>query len=915
MAKTVEELQVLITANAANFQRQMSAVQKQLGGLEKNTSGLSKGFGGVGAAAVAMGSVISSAIVGAFGALNSSVDDAITRLDVLNNYPAMMSNLGIEASRSEASIKRLSDGLQGLPTTLDSAAMAVQRLTSSNGNIEASTEMFLALNNAVLAGGAPMDLQRTALEQLTQAYTKGKPDMVEWRSAMTAMPAQLKQVATAMGYASADALGESLRNGSVSMNDFLGAIMKLNQEGLPGLESFAQQARNSTGGVATSIANMKTAIVRGMAQVMDAIGQANIAAFFNGISAAIAAVTPYVVAFVKVMSSAVGYVSALFGGFGGGGGGKMDAVAGAVGHVKDAVGGVGQAVSDVATGVGGVGKGLGKAGKAARALKKELAGFDEMNVINEKSGSGSGGGGSGGGAGGGGGGPLPASGGGKKDGKEEISEAEKIAARIRAAFAKLFELVDFKPLIKSFKALWVGVKHVVTGIIGLGKKIITHFIAPVAKYLIEAGLPKIFTAIGNALASIDFSAIQNSLTPVLEGFAKLAIGIVTIAAAVIDKVAPAVAFLVNLVVPPALSLIGVALEVIASVFGSIMEVAGQAWAVIEPLFTHFASIVKPVIQKLGALFDVLRKNETMMNVLKGAAIVLATVAIAPLAVGIVALTATLTAVAHAIDLTVNLFLAGWHHVSAIWKGAAPFFKGVWDGIVRSLKSAPSWFGSVFSAAYQRVMAAFNSAPGWFSSVFSRAMGAISHAFGGIGGWAQARLADIVRPFNSVFSIFSGIGVNIWRGLRRGIGNIADRMTGIFRNVVSSVKRTLGINSPSRVFAQFGKYVDEGFVNGLDSGMGQVDKAMQRLTSAFDINKDYTINPILNEGIDLDAQMSNLNSKLLAGVPAIETSVVQAIESNNKTAVTVNIGEDKILDKIIDGINNKGFTEDSSIIVV
>ena len=45
--------------------------------------------------------------------------------------------------------------------------------------------------------------------------------MMEWRTAMTAMPAQLKQVATAMGYVSADELGEALRNGTVSMDEFM----------------------------------------------------------------------------------------------------------------------------------------------------------------------------------------------------------------------------------------------------------------------------------------------------------------------------------------------------------------------------------------------------------------------------------------------------------------------------------------------------------------------------------------------------------------------------------------------------------------------------------------------------------------------------------------------------------------------
>ena len=102
----------------------------------------------------------------------------------MKNYVNVMSNLGIGSKDAEASIKRLSEALKGLPTSLDQAAMSVQRFSSSNKNVKASTEMFLALNNAILAGGASMQTQATALEQVSQAYAKGKPDMMEWRTMM-----------------------------------------------------------------------------------------------------------------------------------------------------------------------------------------------------------------------------------------------------------------------------------------------------------------------------------------------------------------------------------------------------------------------------------------------------------------------------------------------------------------------------------------------------------------------------------------------------------------------------------------------------------------------------------------------------------------------------------------------------------
>lgn len=203
--------------------------------------------------------------------VKGSTDQAISRIDTLNQFPKVMSNLGIGAEDAQASIDKMSDKLQGLPTTLDDGAMAVQRFTSKNGDVKKSTDMFLALNNAILAGGASSEIQSTALEQLSQAYAKGKPDMMEWRSLMTAMPAQLKQVATAMGYVDADALGEALRNSDVSMDEFMGTIEKLNVEGVNGLANFEEQARNSTGGIQTSITVMKTRVAQGMAELIKSV--------------------------------------------------------------------------------------------------------------------------------------------------------------------------------------------------------------------------------------------------------------------------------------------------------------------------------------------------------------------------------------------------------------------------------------------------------------------------------------------------------------------------------------------------------------------------------------------------------------------------------------------------------------------
>ena len=239
-------------------------------GLKGTMNGVKSSFGSM-TKSILTATGITKVFSSTMNMISGSTDQAITRLDALNQFPKVMTNLGIGAEDSQKAIDKMSEKLQGLPTTLDQGAMAVQRFTSKNGDVGKSTDMFLALNNAILAGGAGSEIQASALEQMSQAYAKGKPDMMEWRTLMTAMPAQLKQVANAMGFVDADALGESLREGNTSMDDFMATIQRLNTEGVEGFQSFEQQAKNSTGGIKTAITVMKTRVAQGMAEIIKTI--------------------------------------------------------------------------------------------------------------------------------------------------------------------------------------------------------------------------------------------------------------------------------------------------------------------------------------------------------------------------------------------------------------------------------------------------------------------------------------------------------------------------------------------------------------------------------------------------------------------------------------------------------------------
>ena len=516
---TVEELQIVISAQTKSAKSELNSVKNEVTSLknhvDKVTGSIGNSFKSIRniVAGLGIASLIKSTILG-------NVDAAIKRVDTLSNYSRVMSNLGADSVQANASVQKLSNKLIGLPTTLDDASGAVQRFTAVNSNISKSTDMFLALNNAILAGGASSEIQKSALEQLSQSYAKGKPDMFEWRSAMTAMPAQMKQVAEAMGFVNASALGEALRNGTVSMDQFMNTLMQLNTQGINGYQSFEEQARNATGGIATSIANMRTAIVRGMSDVMNTIGQSNIAGFFTNIAKAINSCVPYVVAFTKVVMVAVGYLTALFGGkskklsssFGGVSNNAKKA-AGNTGALAKKMNDASDSSQKLSKGASGTGRGLKKAAGNASKLKKELkgalAGFDAINNINSSNGSSdpsSGDSGGSGGAGGSGGdiGGFSMDDSGAKEQKGLLEEVDKQLEEIKKKVAEFFQPLKQSwdkfgaPMIAAAVYAFNGVKNL---LMEIGKSMYTVWENGTGAKTVELIL-KIFTNIFKIIGNI-----------------------------------------------------------------------------------------------------------------------------------------------------------------------------------------------------------------------------------------------------------------------------------------------------------------------------------------------------------------------------------------------------------------------------
>lgn len=246
------------------------------GGLDqasKSTSSLTQKLG---VGTVAMGSfigAIGATVVGkAFSLITNNVQGAITRIDTLTNATRNFQNMGVKTSVVNTQMNNLKNAINGLPTSLDSAVSGVQLLTSSlNGNMPQSVSVFKALNDGILGFGGTTEQVTNSITQLSQAFSNGKIDAETWNSLIdSGLGPTLNAMAKQMGITTG-ALKSGLSDGSISVSKFNDALVNLDKNGGGGIASLSKIAQDSTSGIGTSIANAKTAVTRGVADMITAV--------------------------------------------------------------------------------------------------------------------------------------------------------------------------------------------------------------------------------------------------------------------------------------------------------------------------------------------------------------------------------------------------------------------------------------------------------------------------------------------------------------------------------------------------------------------------------------------------------------------------------------------------------------------
>lgn len=209
----------------------------------------------------------------------------IKRLDTLNRFPKVLQSIGYSADDATKASRELYDYVQALPTPLNEALTATQRIAATTHDLDRATTVYKAMNNALLSGGQALDRQSEVMNQWLQAVSRGKFEGKEFNDMMETMSGVMDVAAKDMlgPAAGAENLRDAMSAGKITMKQFLDEIIKLNDVGSGEFKALKEQALINTEGIDTGLVLVSQSLEIVWKDILDAIGSANIQNALKGI--------------------------------------------------------------------------------------------------------------------------------------------------------------------------------------------------------------------------------------------------------------------------------------------------------------------------------------------------------------------------------------------------------------------------------------------------------------------------------------------------------------------------------------------------------------------------------------------------------------------------------------------------------
>lgn len=224
-------------------------------------------------------------------------------------------------------------------------------------------------------------------------------------------------------------------------------------------------------------------------------------------------------------------------------------------------------------------------------------------------------------------------------------------------------------------------------------------------------------------------------------------------------------------------------------------------------------------------------------------------------------------------------------------------------------------GNVIGGAIQAILSRGGQFTSSGSSSMNNLRGGISSGLSTVSSAASEVAQGAVNAADGHKSDFTSIGQNMMEGLKGGIldkaASIAEAAVNAVKGAINAAKEALGIASPSKVFAEMGRFTDQGYINGIVKLMPKVASAASSMAqSAIDgastivsnvgsiplDSMDYqpTIHPVVD--------MNSINADHINLGANIDVSMIKPINSLSQIVSDAQSDIDASNQKVIDAVN-------------
>ena len=306
--------------------------------------------------------------------------------------------------------------------------------------------------------------------------------------------------------------------------------------------------------------------------------------------------------------------------------------------------------------------------------------------------------------------------------------------------------------------------------------------------LVSSLLPKLLSAVINILSTLIQGIVQvlpSLINTIVEALPQLIEALVQALTAIVEALPEVIKTIVN-ALPKLLP------QLIEGIVSLVVTIANNLMDIIEPILMALPDILMSIVDALienlptlitgliGLIISIVEKLPTILLALVQA--------IPDIISGLVeAVWSCLPAILKGVvDLVVALAKALPDILKLLWELLTVQFKTWWESIKKVFALVDSWFGGVFSKAWEAIKNAFKPIVEWFKSVFD----SIKNVFNIVGSWFGSKFKEGYNKIKEAISPIINFFGDIWSKIKAKFTSmgqaIGDAISGAVKGAINKV---------------------------------------------------------------------------------------------------------------------------------